>query len=228
MAEIYGCDATIYFTPAEISVEQDDGRWLVCKSSGNAFGRVCLHKNGNWGLGDWFASKREAEVAAVLAGMKSPEVRELKEANETAQKRLAAKQAVVDQVCKERDGLRHEVEELKDARANSHNQIRRLSAEVAKLKGDLAQAELSRDKLRSELLSPCGESYIRDCIYDQATKGKDTCGGDYASLNAVRKLRADYEAAKAANESLAAECWDRAVSQGSLNAKIRAAAEALA
>lgn len=147
-----------------------------------------LHKDGTWhkscGEANFYSSKREAEVAAVLAGMESPEAKQLRE-------RLTAKQAFNDSVCRERDNL-------KACNKNQADQITRLSAEVAKLKGDLAQAEpICGGKLHAakEIAEGRGCHLFRES----------------ESLNAVRKLRADYEAAKRARhynfsrlESLAA------------------------
>lgn len=135
-----------------------------------------LHKNGTWhkqcGAANFYASEREATVAAVLAGMESPEVKELKAANETAQKRLAEKQKVVEQVCKERDGARA-------ARDGAVSRADALAAEVAKLKGDLAQNWGDARKLD-------------EC--ERIAKGEPVNVLHFSNaVDAVRKLRADYE-----------------------------------
>lgn len=143
-----------------------DGYFVYRCRSGNS---EYLHKDGTWhkqcGLPNFYASEREATVAAVLAGMESPEVRELKAVNETAQKRLAAKQAVVDQVYREREAFR---------------------AEAANLRRE--NTELSR--------ADEGKCFRRATACGKIAKGEpcDFPAGVSNCVDAVRKLRADYEA----------------------------------
>lgn len=247
MAAMYGFNATISWCPAEeIKVWENLGRWAVKRGTSQS-----LNKDGTWGLGDWFASKREAEVAAVLAGMESPEVAELKKANETAQKRLAEKQKVLDQIgrevscirdeveklrrenvelsacncrqrdqidtCealaegrpystagfaaaagavarlkKDRDQLAGELANLKASRDNYCDQITRLSAEVAKFKGDLAQAIVPDPNFTFTPEDPQGARRLQDCKAI-AEGRKPRFGVTSKAIDAVRKLRADYD-----------------------------------
>lgn len=135
-------------------------------------------------------------VSDIVAD-KDREIAELKAANETAQRRLAAKQAVVDQVCRERDDKNEEIRKLKcelhdaSAAASFANQRREslvkecaaLSVEVARLKGELANIYVD-------------DSFRRATACGKIAKGEpcDFPLGLSECVNAVRKLRADYEA----------------------------------
>jgi hypothetical protein len=177
-----------------------------------------LHKDGTWhrqcGLPNFYASEREATVAAVLAGMESPEVKALKEANAIAQRRLAAKQAVVDQVCKERDQARA-------GRDGAVSWADALAAEVAKLRGNLAQAIVPDPSAVFVAEDPQGVKRLRDCAAIARGEPVDNPDTKSIAVKAVRKLRADYEHEK----KRAADFVSAVERNGPLLAAIRQVAE---
>lgn len=94
--------------------------------AGDFWGVSPLYKFPYWSSPGFFPSRREAEVAAILAGMPSPDKKRADDAEARTkryQERCDAKQAVIDDLCRK----------------------------VAKLNGDLAQAEAKAKALDAEV-----------------------------------------------------------------------------
>jgi len=133
---------------------------------------------------------------------KDEEIERLKAANATAQKRLAAKQAVVDQVCKERDEAKSLAKSHLEYGDGQLKRAESLWAEVAKLKGDLAQAIVPDPSCVFVPADPQGCKRLRDCAAIARGEPVDNEDSKSIAVKAVRKLRADYEYEKKRGDTM--------------------------